>query len=124
MEKGIIYSNDEAEDIYGSVIASETIDVSELRGLMKDMVENLMFKLKNNSGLVILGDERKPLLPSGYSLQDDEVFTSFSKKKVEELLSKGADNTAYVEIRNENILTITNRAYTLEAGYPCPPYCS
>jgi hypothetical protein len=123
MEKGMIYSNEEASELYGGVKSSLRIDTSQIRNLLEKTKNNFMLKLKDDSELIILGDKRKPLYPSDYKVLKDEVFSSFSKSRVTELLSKGSNKTTNIEIRSENILTVSNGEYTLELSWPCPPYC-
>lgn len=121
-EVGVIYSRNDAQDIFGKVDYSIGMNTDEIKKILSSTSKVIMFKIYNQK-LVILGDERKVLLnQSTYNINNVDEFRLFSKSKLEELLMKSLDKYTFIELRN-GVLTISNNAYTLEDSWPCPPYC-
>lgn len=121
-EVGVIYSRNDAQDIFGKVDYSIGMNTDEIKKILSSTSKVIMFKIYNQK-LVILGDERKVLLnQSTYNINNVDEFRLFSKSKLEELLMKGLDKYTFIELRN-GVLTISNNAYTLEDSVPCPPFC-
>ena len=121
-EVGVIYSRNDAQDIFGKVDYSIGMNTDEIKQILSSTIKVIMFKIYNQK-LVILGDERKVLLnQSTYNINNVDEFRLFSKSKLEELLMKGLDKYTFIELRN-GVLTISNNAYTLEDSVPCPPFC-
>lgn len=118
---GKIFTKEEANTLYGTVLESVTMDPKELNSIVGQSQDVVMFKLANRQ-LTILGDGRKVLSPAGKTVEPQEVYSFFSKSKVVELLSTGSGNLVVFENR-QNHLTITYGASTLEEAWPCPPYC-
>jgi hypothetical protein len=119
---GVIYTVAEADQQFGDVVSSVQISSSQLKDFIGQTDKYLMFKIINGV-LYILGDGRSVLVPSEGYVDPDEIFTVYSKSKVDELIDTGGEETNLVEIRN-NVLTVTNGQYTLESGSWCPPLCS
>ena len=119
--KGQLYTAEEANRLYGPVLVAVSISSADLENIASKSNEVLMFKIYDNK-LVILGDDRNVLNPIGASVSENDVFTVFSVSKITELLSKGQNNTTFVEQRKD-VLTITNGGFTLEFGVICPPWC-
>lgn len=121
-EVGVIYSRNDAQDIFGKVDYSIGMNTDEIKKILSSTSKVIMFKIYNQK-LVILGDERKVLLnQSTYNINNVDEFRLFTKSKLEELLMKGLDKYTFIELRN-GVLTISNNAYTLEDSVPCPPFC-
>jgi len=119
---GKIWSKDEAEQLYGEVLQSASMNCKELKNIISGTDENVMFRLLDGN-VAILGDGRKVIYPAGASVSAEDVFSRFSKSVVEELLTKSEEETLYVENRKE-VLTVTYGESTLELGLPCPPWCA
>jgi len=119
---GKIYTKDEANRIYGPVSTSVQISSSMLSNLANNTTNYLMFRLIDGY-LVISGDKRKVLYPAGAVISEKEEMKLFSVSLVTKLITEGNDSFTKIEIRNNNVLTITNGNYTLEYSWPCPPYC-
>lgn len=118
---GQIFTKNDADVRFGSVISSVSIPTNDLNSVLVNTVNFAMFKIINGS-LFILGDKRVVLSPPGGSVPDEMVLHLFSKSKVIELLSLG--NSGYTVVENrQNVLTVTNGDYTLEVSMPCPPFC-
>jgi hypothetical protein len=119
---GKIYTKDEANSIYGTVITSTQISSSLLSGLTNITTNYIMFRI-NNGNLYILGDQRKPLYPSGIVVDPQTEMRLFSVSLVSKIITDGNNPYTIIEIRKNNVLTITNGNYTLEYSWPCPPQC-
>ena len=81
-----------------------------------------MFRI-NNGNLVILGDQRNVLYPAGAVVSPQDEMRLFSVSLVKKILFDGNNTNTNIEIRNNNVLTLTNGNYTLEYSWPCPPSC-
>ena len=119
---GEIISKETADRDFGQASSSKPISSDQLETLAGQTPNLLMFNIIDDR-LAILGDDRKPLYPDGYTPSPDIIFRVFSREKVLELIETGGDSVNSVEFRG-NIITITNGDYTLEFGAFCPPWCS
>jgi len=119
---GKIYSKGEADIIYGPVVTSIQISSSLLNNLTNVTTNYIMFSI-NNGNLHILGDQRKPLYPDGIAVDPQTEMRLFSVSLVRKIIIDGNNPYTTVEIRNNNVLTITNGNYTLEFSWLCPPNC-
>ncbi|MDR3666987.1 MAG: hypothetical protein P4L35_09105 [Ignavibacteriaceae bacterium] len=116
------YTMVDADNIYGPVITSVQISSNFLISLTNSTVNFIMFRI-NNGNLIILGDNRKSLHPSGIKISPQDEMRVFSVSLLKKLISDGNETNTKIEIRNNNILTLTNGNYTLEMSWPCPPTC-
>jgi hypothetical protein len=119
---GKIYSATEADQIYGSVNTSVQISSNTLNSLINNTTNYIMFRIYNGN-LVILDDQRKVLYPAGTVISPQEEVRMFSASLVKKLLIDGNNSFTTIEIRKNNVLTLTNGIYTLEYSWPCPPHC-
>jgi hypothetical protein len=120
-EIGKIYSKDEADSLFGKVIESAELSVSDLNSLLTQSQNNIMFSIVDNQ-LILLGDNRKVLSPTTKDVSDSDIFAVCSISKLLELLNYGDDSKISFEKRLNNP-TITFGAHTLEDLVVCPPYC-
>ncbi len=118
---GKIFSQEEANNLFGNVIESIPINLCDLISVLNQTQNYIMFQI-NNGELIILGDGRKILYPIGKNVDPKEVFALYSKSKVIELLCLGSGNTVAVEKRQSH-LTVTFGLNTLEFSEWCPPIC-
>lgn len=118
---GKLYSKSDANNLYGQVITSVSINSSDLQTMLSQTSNYIMFSIINGN-LVILDNIRKPLYPVNMTVTNEEVFHVFSVSMVQELLTKGSNAVTFVENR-QNVLTITNSDTTLEESQFCPPFC-
>lgn len=118
---GKIFSKEEANNLFGNVIESVSINKSDLISVLNQTQNYIMFQL-NGGELIILGDGRNVLSPIGKIVSSNEVFALFSKSKVAELVNLGSGYTVIVEKRL-NHLTMTFGLFTLEESMWCPPFC-
>lgn len=119
---GKIYSQKEADDLYGPVLERINISTTQLTSLFDKASEFMMFSIIDKN-LVILGKTRNLIYSSGLPVfQTTDVFVMFSTSKIKELVDTGRSDETIIE-RRENVLTISNGAITLEYGVHCPPYC-
>ena len=118
---GKIYTKDEADKLYGNVIQSVQISVSELNSLINQSQNKIMFSILNNQ-LVLLGDNRKLLSATTQNISSSDVFAVCSKSKLLELLNYGDAINVYFEKRISRP-TITYGMHTLEDMAYCPPLC-
>ena len=119
---GKMYTGTEANQIYGPVAVSVSIPTSTLGDLLKLNGAYIMFRIENGN-LTILDSQRTVIYPGNVTIKDTDVFRFFSVSLVSKLISDGGSASTSVEIRNNNILTITNGTYTLEYSILCPPFC-
>lgn len=118
---GKIISRVEADEQFDSVLVSIAIQADSLQELLTRVEKNIMFKIVNDS-VFVLDESRNVIFPEGKSISDKDVFTLYSKSVLNDLLVQGKSEIIFIEQRKD-VLTITNGNFTLEYGYPCPPYC-
>jgi len=118
---GKIFSKDEADKNFGSVLSSVKIASSELKALISQSNKLVMFNVAGGK-LSILKEGRAVLHPAGFSVKADEKYGAYSKSKVVELLDSGKADTTFVEQRKD-VISVTNGQYTLEVMNWCPPWC-
>ena len=123
---GKLYTKADANQIYGKVNTSVTVNTSTILQTMEKSPDYLMFNIINGH-LVILNGQRAVLYSTDLSIASvskSTVFHKFSVSKIKELISTGGNNViTTVELRNNNVLTITNGEETLDLGVVCPPNC-
>lgn len=125
-EIGKVFTSEEADKLFGPVLFSEDIPVSNLTQLLSRTDKTIMFGIINQQ-LIILDNKRNLLYPEKAEYKDTDVFTAYSVSVVRELLSnnrmnKGNEETVSVEQRKE-VLSVTSENKTLESGARCPPMC-
>ena len=120
--QGKILNKEEANKLFGAVLVSKEMPTSTLKSLVDQSSKVVMFNFIKND-VYILGDNRKVLLPAGFSVSSSEVFHVYSTSIVQELLDNGNTPVTYIEQRKE-VLTITNGDLTLEYSIICPPICN
>ena len=118
---GKIFSQEEANNLFGNVIESAPISLCDLISTINQTQNYVMFQIINGE-LIILGEGRKVLYPAGKTVDPKEVFALYSKSKVVELLCSSSGNMVAVEKR-ESHLTVTFGLNTLEESWPCPTNC-
>ena len=119
---GKIFSKEEADKNFGPVLSYVNISASELRALISQSNKLVMFNVAGGK-LSILKEGRAVLYPAGFSPKSGEKYATYSKSKVDELLSAGKSDTIAVEQRKE-VISVTNGQYTLEISTWCPPVCT
>lgn len=118
---GKIYSKNEADSLFGKVIESVQIKADQFESIIQQSNIYVMIRVLNGE-LTVLGDGRNILYPAALSVEPGDVFLLYSKSKVEELLGLSSGSAINIE-RRLGTTTITSGIYTLEEGWPCPPYC-
>ncbi len=119
---GKIFTDTEADKLFGEVLEQSVISIDELKGMLNSTEKFVMFKVSNEE-LTVLGDNRVLIFSTKNYAEVNEIFHKFSKSKVLELINKGFGNQVIVQKRKK-VLTITYGAYTLELAMGCPPYCN
>jgi hypothetical protein len=119
---GKIYSNQEADNLYGPVLSSVSINSFTLSGLLSNSTNYIMFRIANGSAFIV-DNNRYPLYSGNFPVNPNDVFRVFSISLVYKLLQDGNSPLTYIESRNNGIVSITNGPYTLEYGNTCPPFC-
>jgi hypothetical protein len=119
---GKIYTNTEANTLYGPVLSSVPVSSIQLNNLTFQTTYYLMFRILNGN-LTILGDKRTVLSPIDSIVNPQDVFRVLSVSLVQKVIKDGNDPMTYIEIRNNGRLTITNGLITLEEASQCPPDC-
>ncbi len=120
-EVGEIFTAQEANTQFGSVLESKSVSTSTVRNWINSTDDKIMFLLDNGT-LTVLGDDRDLVYSTGQYSEANEVFHMYSKSLVAELLNDGGNSTTYFENRN-SVFSITNGSYTLEMSHDCPPNC-
>ncbi len=123
---GKLYSRANADQIYGRVNSSVTVSTQTILQTIEKSPDYIMFNIINGN-LIILNGKRAVLYSSDFSTKSvsrSTVFHYFSTSKLKELIQQGGNNPfTTIELRSNNILTITNGNETLEASLACPPNC-
>jgi len=125
---GKIISASEANQLFGPPLKSFTINPKMVLMLTKRSPEYIMFNIINDK-IVVLDARRKVLHPDGLTVAAQTQFHLFSTSKVLELLDLIGSNILTLQIRANNILTITGDELTeedgsvLEFSRNCPPVC-
>ena len=119
---GKIYTNADANSLYGPVKTSVAITSIQLNNFTFQTTNYLMFRILNGN-LIILGDQRKVLYPLNAEIDAQDVFRFLSISLIQKIIKDGNSPITNIEIRNNGILTITNGVYTLENTSECPPFC-
>lgn len=119
---GKIYTKQEADNLYGAVLSSVSINSHTLSGLLSNSTNYVMFRIANGSAFIV-DNNRCPLYSGNFPVNPNDVFRVFSISLVYKLLQDGNSPLTYIESRNNGIVSITNGLYTLEYGNTCPPFC-
>lgn len=119
---GEIILKDTADQEFGSVISSASMESEQIRKIAQDTNDLIMFYI-TESEIYILGDNRSVLYPLNSEFDTETICKVYSKTKFNELLDRGQNSITNIELR-ENTLTVTNGNYTLEYGSNCPPFCT
>lgn len=117
---GKIISLQEAETTFGKVDVQYAMPTTQLAGFTLQTNNYLMFQV--NSGVNVLGDQRKSLLTTGSTFTSADVFHVFSKDVVLSFLKQATEATSYIQMRGKT-LTIQNGNTILEFSAECPPFC-
>jgi hypothetical protein len=120
--QGIIYSKQEADIIYGPVLKCNEIQSILLQKYFSSSDGHLMFRLQDNT-LIILNSSREQLYPGEYPVSPSDVFRVFDVELINQIITDGNSPVTNVELRANEIISLTNGEYTLEYGGECPPYC-
>ena len=118
---GEIFTKTEANEKFGPVLNSVTLQTLALKGMLNQTTKYIMFKTQNGNAIV-LDSKRSVIHPMGKSINSADVFSVYSTSVVNELLKLGASAQVFIEQRG-SVLTISNGAYTMEMATMCPPFC-
>lgn len=119
---GQIFNKVEADNLYGQVTFSISIETQSLISLLNKTNNYLLFTIYNNKAY-FFNNKRICISEDYTSFESSYVLRSFSLSMINELINKGRNTFTLIEKRND-IFTFTNGEYTLETSYPCPPYCT
>jgi hypothetical protein len=118
---GQIFTNQEADNLFGPVITSVSIPRTTFQSFLTKTNNYIMFKVVDNKA-IILDDKRNVISPAGININPSDVFTVYKVSVVDDLLSRGNDNTVYIQQRS-NVLSVSTGDFTMEVGSLCPPFC-
>ena len=118
---GKIFTNEEADDMFGKVLHSRPISTQLVQELLNQTNNYLMFRVENNR-VIVLDNKRNVLFPEGVLINSQDVFTVYDVQVLTELLNLGNSSEVKVEQRSE-VLSITSGGFTMEFGVFCPPFC-
>ncbi|MBI1937537.1 MAG: hypothetical protein HYS25_05380 [Ignavibacteriales bacterium] len=117
---GKIFTNQQANELYGPVLTSVQISKEELGAAVAKAKKYVLFAIKDGKAFIM--DERKVSLTGDLSfLAYHEKANAFSKSVVERFLSSSS-NTITFEQR-ETVFTVSSSESTTESSLPCPPMC-
>ncbi|MCL4550512.1 MAG: hypothetical protein M1495_18325 [Bacteroidetes bacterium] len=141
-EIGKVFGKQEANVLFGKVIGSVQIKVSDLQKAIDRGGDYIYFMVKH-SQLVVANERRESLRDDGEQIGKDEVMYVFSKSEVKKLLQAGvssgskefdkkgtaasvaastATDVVTAEVR-ASVLTLSYGDATLEMSTACPPAC-
>ncbi len=120
--QGVVYSAEEADILYGSVVFSTDVQSILLVKYFNQTEGALMFRIQDGN-LIILNNERVQLYPGTASVSGGDIFRVFSITLIDQIIQNGQHSSTVVELRNNWVISLTNGNYTLEFGQDCPPYC-
>ena len=118
---GEIFTKNEADQKFGSVLESITMPTNTIQGLLNQTNAYIMFKIVN-SKVIVLDKQRNVIYPAGATINSGDVFTLFSLSVVNRLLSRGSGTDIFIEQRSQ-VLSLTYGDYSMEFGAFCPPIC-
>ena len=119
---GKIYTNAEANSLFGLVKISVEISSSQLNNLTFQTTNYLMFRILSGN-LTILADKRMVIYPVNSTINPQDVFRYLSVSLIRKIINNGNSSVTLIEERNNGIITLTNGIYTLEESVLCPPFC-
>ena len=118
---GQLFTKQEADEKFGPVLQSVAISKLTFESFLTQTNNYIMFKVTDNK-VIVVDNKRNAIFPKGVSINSGDKFTLYSLSVVYDLLSKGKENTVYVEQRAD-VLSITTGGFTMEVGVWCPPMC-
>ncbi|MBA4405754.1 hypothetical protein C0389_00610 [bacterium] len=118
---GKIFSKNEANTLFGPVIESKSITVTDLTNVLSQTNQYVMFLIKDGR-IAIKVDSGQLISDGAVNINPTDVFYKFSKSIVKDLLYFSTLGIVNVE-RRESVFTLTTGDVTLENGLPCPPFC-
>lgn len=119
---GKLFTKVQADQMYGPVLKSVTINTSTLQALLAKSPKYIMFNIINGQ-LVIASHQRAVLSGQMATLNTNQPMKVFSTSVVNQLIQQGGYFTTTIELRTNNALTITNGTTTDGGGEICPPFC-
>lgn len=131
---GKLFTQQEANVLFGKVIGSIDIPAKDLQEALKNAKDYVLFTIKNNR-VIIRDERRRPISEENEYLEDNDKLYIFSKSQVEKLLGNArprktnslsvtasATPVVTVEVR-ASVLSLTTGDATLEMVLSCPPIC-
>ena len=118
---GKIISKEEADSLFGEILESKPVTVSDFMLILEKSNSYLMFLLEDGE-LVIKKEGQEIVYKSGTNELIGGIFHVFSKSIIMELLSRGQSEFVLID-RREKELCISYENYILEFGMECPPFC-
>ena len=123
---GKIFKVEEAKTLFGEVTAKRTINTAFLKRVLAKANYYVRLKLKNNLLTIFEDTKDVETFNSRFEVTaitaDDSPEHLLSVETIDEVITLGGSDVTSIEMR-EDILTITNGAYTLEMTAGCPPVC-
>lgn len=118
---GQIFTNQQADNLFGPVLTSVPISRITFQFFLTQTNNYIMFRVVGNKAIV-LDNKRNVISPAGFIINASDILTVYRVSVVNELLSKGNENTVYIQQRT-NVLSVSIGDYTMEVGSMCPPFC-
>ncbi len=119
---GKIFTKAQADQLYGPVLQSVSINTSALQALLAKSPKYIMFNIINGQ-LVISSPQRTVLSGRMTTLNASQPMKVFSTSVVNQLIQQGSSTTTSIEIRTNDTLTISSGGSTDAGSGICPPFC-
>lgn len=119
---GKVFTKAEADELYGPVLKSVTVDLATVKSALAKVSDYILFTIKNDKPVIADKTRNVVFTTSAESLTSDEVLHMYSVSVFNELLEKGKSNSIILEQRGE-VFSVTSGDYTMEVAFPCPPIC-
>ena len=114
---GKLYTKVAADQTYGKVNTSVTVNTTTLIQAIEKSPDYLLFNIINGH-LIILTGKRAVLYSTDLSITSvsrSTVFHAFSTSMIKQLISSGGNSPfTTVELRDNDVLTVTNGTETIE----------
>lgn len=121
---GVIFTKEEADSLYGSVLNSFEMSSKELSSYLSKTDSYMLFYYDpaKSEAPFIFNNSKSVLNTSSMKMKMPEELRVYSVSQIKELMEKGGEETTIIEQR-EGVISITNGEYTLEMSLDCPPFC-
>ncbi|HEX2982082.1 MAG TPA: hypothetical protein VHO28_00920 [Ignavibacteriales bacterium] len=121
---GVIFTKEEADSLFGSVLSSFEMSSKELSSYLSKTDSYMLFHYDpaKSKTPFIFDNSKSVMNMTAMKIEMPEELKVYSVSQIKELMEKGGQETTRIEQR-EGVISITNGEYTLEMSLDCPPFC-